>query len=252
MQRNSTPHLIEARKQIVKAGKLGKVGPVDICCYFHMRANGNPPVRRRPTISIMRCGPAPLPCVPIDGLPRTLAATFMEYGNGIMGDMCVHMFDTARWMLDLGWPKQHFVGWRNPRRKGGKSNITDTQTATFEYNDFERSLAAPHLGRPARPGYPWALLHLWRKRHPQGQHDARRTSFPMDPNDKPLHFECLYEREQYPEDVTEPDIELNAAPATRLHMKDFPGRHRRPAANPWPTSSKATFQPPPAFWPTTP
>ena len=27
----------------------------------------------------------------------------MEYGNGIVGDMCVHMYDTARWMLGLGW-----------------------------------------------------------------------------------------------------------------------------------------------------
>jgi hypothetical protein len=31
----------------------------------------------------------------------------------------------------------------------------------------------------------------------------------------------LYEKEQYPEDLTEKDIELNAAPATRLHMLDF-------------------------------
>lgn len=31
----------------------------------------------------------------------------------------------------------------------------------------------------------------------------------------------VYEKEKYPEDVTEPKIELNAAPATRLHMLDF-------------------------------
>ena len=38
---------------------------------------------------------------------------------------------------------------------------------------------------------------------------------------EPIHKECVYEREQYPEDVTEKGIELNAAPATRLHMHDF-------------------------------
>jgi hypothetical protein len=38
---------------------------------------------------------------------------------------------------------------------------------------------------------------------------------------KPIHFDCIFEREQYPEDVTEKDIELNAAPATRRHMLDF-------------------------------
>ena len=28
----------------------------------------------------------------------------MEYGNGIVGDMCIHMLDMVRWMLGLGWP----------------------------------------------------------------------------------------------------------------------------------------------------
>ena len=43
---------------------------------------------------------------------------FMEYGNGIVGDMCVHMLDMIRWMLGLGWPLQCcFVG----RHSGGQS-----------------------------------------------------------------------------------------------------------------------------------
>jgi hypothetical protein len=49
----------------------------------------------------------------------------------------------------------------------------------------------------------------------------RADFIPMDKKAKPIHFECLYEREKYPEDVTEKDNELNAAPATRLHMRDF-------------------------------
>ncbi len=36
-----------------------------------------------------------------------------------------------------------------------------------------------------------------------------------------IHRDCVYEREQFPEDVTEQDIELHAAPATRRHMLDF-------------------------------
>ena len=40
-------------------------------------------------------------------------------------------------------------------------------------------------------------------------------------NGKPIHKDVVYEKEKYPEDLTEPDIELNAAPATRLHMLDF-------------------------------
>ena len=43
-QRKSTPHLIDAKKNIVDAGLLGKVSHVEMCCYYHMRNNGNPPV----------------------------------------------------------------------------------------------------------------------------------------------------------------------------------------------------------------
>ena len=43
MQRRSTPHLIEARDQIIRENKLGKIGVVEIYCYYHMRATANPP-----------------------------------------------------------------------------------------------------------------------------------------------------------------------------------------------------------------
>ena len=47
-QRRSTPHLIEAKKNIVDAGLLGKVSHAEMCCYFHMRNNGIPPVEPVP------------------------------------------------------------------------------------------------------------------------------------------------------------------------------------------------------------
>ena len=42
-QRRSTPHLIDAIEKVIKPGLLGKVSYAEICCYFHMRAGGNPP-----------------------------------------------------------------------------------------------------------------------------------------------------------------------------------------------------------------
>src|SRR5881296_2775876 len=47
-QRRSTPHLIDAREQIIKEGKLGRLGLVEVCCYYHMRANDNPPTSDPP------------------------------------------------------------------------------------------------------------------------------------------------------------------------------------------------------------
>jgi hypothetical protein len=49
-----------------------------------------------------------------------------------------------------------------------------------------------------------------------------------------IHGDVLYEKEKYPEDVTEERIELNAAPATRLHMLDFVAaieQNKRPIAD---------------------
>ena len=36
-----------------------------------------------------------------------------------------------------------------------------------------------------------------------------------------IHGDVVFEKGKYPEDLTEPAIELNAAPATRLHMVNF-------------------------------
>lgn len=220
-QRKSTPHLIDAKKQVIDAGLLGKIGHVDMCCYFHMRANGNPPVEPVPDHLDYEMWTGPAPLRPYDGLPhRRWWRTFMEYGNGIVGDMCVHMLDTARWMLDLGWPERITSAGGIYVQKDGKSNITDTQSATFEYPEFDCNWVHRTWGVPSDPDYPWALfIH--------GEKGVLKAStmqadfIPHDKDAKALHFDCVFEREKYPEDVDEDDIELNAAPATRRHMLDF-------------------------------
>ncbi len=220
-QRKSTPHLIEARKQIVEAGLLGKIGQVDMCCYFPMRANGNPPVQPVPDYLDYDMWTGPAPLRPYDGLPhKRWWRTFREYGNGIVGDMCVHMFDTARWMLGLGWPKRVTSSGGIFVQKEGKSNISDTQTATFEYDSFNAVWQHRTWGAPPDPDYPWALF-IYGEKGTLKASTMRADFIPLDKNIKPVHFDCVYERDQYPEDVAEVDIELNAAPATRRHMLDF-------------------------------
>lgn len=220
-QRKSTPHLIDAKKQVVDAGLLGKIGHVDMCCYFHMRANGNPPVQPVPDFFDYEMWTGPAPLRPFDGLPHIRWwRTFMEYGNGIMGDMCVHMFDTVRWMLQLGWPSRITSTGGILVQKEGKSNIADTQSATFEYPDFHCNWQHRSWGVPPDPDYPWALF-LHGEKGVLKASTMRADFIPHDTNQKPIHFDCFFEREKYPEDLTEERIELNAAPATRLHMLDF-------------------------------
>jgi predicted dehydrogenase len=220
-QRKSTPHLIDAKQRVVNAGLLGKIAHVDMCCYFHMRANGNPPVQPVPDFLDYEMWTGPAPLRPYDGLPhRRWWRTFTEYGNGIMGDMCVHMLDTVRWMLNLGWPRRITSSGGIFVQKEGKSNIPDTQTATFEYEGLNCVWQHRSWGLPPDPDYPWALF-LHGEKGVLKASTMRADFIPFDTNQKPIHFPCLYEREKYPEDVAEKDIELNAAPATRRHMLDF-------------------------------
>lgn len=222
-QRKSTPHLIDAKKNIVDAGLLGKVSHVEMCCYFHMRANGNPPVQAVPDFLDYEMWTGPAPLRPYDGLPHVRWwRTFTEYGNGVMGDMCIHMFDTVRWMLQLGWPKRISSTGGIYVQKEGKSNISDTQSALFEYDGLNCVWQHRTWGTPADPAYPWSFKLYGDK----GTLEASTMSYDFVPDgDGPkIHKDVVYEKEKYPEDLTEPTepkIELNAAPATRLHMLNF-------------------------------
>ncbi|WP_373516121.1 Gfo/Idh/MocA family oxidoreductase, partial [Persicitalea sp.] len=131
-QRKSTPHLIDAKRDIVDAGLLGKIAHVEMCCYFHMRNGDNPPLQEVPAFLDYEKWTGPAPLRPYDGLPHIRWwRAFMEYGNGITGDMCVHMLDTVRWMLDLGWPTKISSQGGIYVNTGAKSNISDTQSAVF-------------------------------------------------------------------------------------------------------------------------
>lgn len=219
-QRRSTPHLVEAKKNIVDAGLLGKISHVEMFCYYHMRRNGNPAVQPVPAYFDYDMWTGPAPLRPFDGMPhRGWWRTFMEYSNGIMGDMCVHMFDTVRWMLQLGWPKRISSTGGIYVDKLGKSNIADTQTALFEYDDLNCLWEHRTWGTAADPQYPWGFKIYGDKGTLCGS-PMQYDFIPVGKGDK-IHKDVTLEKEKYPEDVNEPDIEIHAAPATRYQMMDF-------------------------------
>lgn len=220
-QRRSTPHLIEAREQIVQAGRLGKIGLVEIYCYYHMRTRENPPDTAPPDYLDYEFWTGPAPMRPYNKLvhPRSWRA-FMEYGNGIVGDMCIHMLDTARWMLNLGWPTKVSSTGGILIDKNSKANISDTQTATFDFPEFPIVWQHRTYGHPPDPKYPWGLTIYGDK----GTLRASVMSYdflPLDKNEKPIHKDVTYELEEYPIDKVEKDLERHVAPAIRGHMKDL-------------------------------
>ena len=219
-QRRSTPHLIEARDRIIREGKLGKLGMVEICCYWHMRASGNPPDSQPPADLDYEMWTGPAPMRPFNAWvhPRGWRA-FMEYGNGIVGDMCIHMFDMVRWMLDLGWPLRVSSSGGILVDKASRANISDTQTATFDYGDLQIVWHHRTWGESPDANYPWSATFYGDK----GTLKASVFSYDFTPqgNGQAVHKDVTYELEQFPEDKTEKDLEKHCAPAIRKHMRDL-------------------------------
>jgi predicted dehydrogenase len=221
MQRRSTPHLVRARDRVIREGRLGTIGLVEIYCYYHMRARENPPDTTPPDYLDYDMWTGPAPMRPYNSLvhPRRWRA-FMEYGNGIVGDMCVHMLDMVRWMLDLGMPSRVTSSGGILVDKGSKANISDTQTATFDFGRLQVVWTHRTYGDPPDPKYPWGATFYGDK----GTLKASVMSYDFVPTAKdgtPLHEDVTYELDQFPEDRTEKDLERHVAPAIRGHMTDF-------------------------------
>ncbi len=220
-QRRSTPHLIEARDTILREGKLGRIGAVEICCYYPGFRPPKPPEVPVPEYLDweMWTGPAPMRPYTRDKHPQGWRA-YMEYGNGLLGDMGIHMLDMVRWMLDLGWPKRISSSGGIRIFKNAASNITDTQVATFEFGDLDVVWTHRSYSSPPDPKYPWGATFYGEK----GTLKASVYSYDFEPvRGAPIHKDVTYELEQYPEDKTEPRLEKHCAPAIRYHMQNFLG-----------------------------
>jgi predicted dehydrogenase len=219
-QRRTTPHIAETIDKFIKSGKLGKIALVENYCYYHMRARENPPDTAPPAHLDYEMWTGPAPMRPYNELahPRRWRA-FMEYGNGIVGDMCIHMYDMTRWMLGLGWPKSVSSTGGILVDKNSKANISDTQTATFDHGDLKVVWQHRSWGAPPDPKYPWGATFHGDK----GTLKVSVHSYDFTPlgEGEAVHGDVVYELEQYPEDKTEERLEKHTAPAVRYLMKDF-------------------------------
>jgi predicted dehydrogenase len=223
MQRRSTPHLIEARDRVINEGLLGTIGQAETYCYYSMRSTKNVQPTAPPEWFDYQMWTGPAPMRPYTSLthPRSWRA-FMEYSNGIIGDMCVHMFDLVRWMLQLGWPQRIWSSGGILVQTGGISNTPDTQNATFEYEDMNVLWTHRTWGTSPDPEYPWGATIYGDK----GTLKLSIQKYDFIPHGKgeKLHGEALLELDRYPSDETDQkaiSLELPVASAIRGHMRDF-------------------------------
>lgn len=222
-QRRSTPHLMEAKQRVVDAGLLGTIAAVETCCYYHMRANGNPPDIAPPAHLDYEAWTGPAPMRPFNQWthPRGWRA-FMEYGNGIVGDMCVHMLDMVRWQLDLGWPQTISSSGGIYVQTDSKANISDTQTAIFQFDDLAVTWNHRSWGDPPDREYPWAGFIYGEK----GTLKLSVNKYEFIPRGagQKLSGENVIETDKYPTDLVDQQkwsLELHVASAIRQHMRDF-------------------------------
>lgn len=218
-QRRSTPHLVQAKKEIIDSGKLGKISHAEVFCYYHMRNRSNPAVIAVPENVNYDLWAGPAPMLPYRGILHRGWRAFMEYGNGIVGDMCVHMLDAVRWMCDLGWPIQVTSTGGIYVDKDSVANISDTQTALFEFNELNVIWQHRTWGNPVDKDYPWAFKIYGENGMLAGS--PMQADYTPQGGGDPIHYDVVIEKEEYPEDVTEKDVEIHAAPATRAQLQDW-------------------------------
>lgn len=220
-QRRSTAHLIEAKQKVVEEGLLGTIGHAEVCCYYGMGRNATAENCPPPEYLDFEMWTGPAPKLPFNPVmhPR-LWRMFKEFGNGIMGDMCIHMLDTVRWMLDLGWPT-------SVNSRGGTyvwtdatGNVPDTQVATFDFPELDVVWTHRAYGDAPDRDYPWAVF-LYGDKGTLKASVNKYEFFPRGRREPTLSGAPKTEWDKYPEDQHEKDLEQHVAAANRAHQRDF-------------------------------
>lgn len=219
-QRRATAFLREAKARVVGEGRLGKVGYVEIFGYFHQRPKSFPPPSAPPATLDWEffCGPAPL--VPYNAAihPRQYRA-FSEFSNGYMGDIGVHMLDSCRFLLDLGWPKRVSSSSGVYVDKASRSTVPDVQVATFTFDNLVMTWTNRQWGAPAEAGRLWGASIYG----DEGTLKVSPTGYRFEPvgAGEKLSRELDAEYREFPSDQHLSNTDKPLFAITRDNMRDF-------------------------------
>jgi predicted dehydrogenase len=139
-QRRSNPLYLEVRDRYLKSGRLGKIGLVETYSYIHDRPAGFIPDAPVPPHLNYDLWTGPAPMTPFKAMKEDKDwRPFMEYGNGSIGNLGVHMLDQVRWLLGLGWPSAVQSSGGIYVDRESSANISDTLRSVFRYPDLDLS-----------------------------------------------------------------------------------------------------------------
>lgn len=157
-QRRSNPLYLEVRDKYLRSGRLGKIGLVETYSFLGLEGWSDGPIPDAEVPSHLDydlwTGPAPM--LPYKTIMEDRGwRSFNEYGNGIIGNVGVHMLDKVRMLLDLGWPESiSSTGFRFA--KESFSNTTDTMRSVLEYPDLNVSWEHRMWGGSPIPRRHWS------------------------------------------------------------------------------------------------
>lgn len=158
-QRRSAAFVAEARDKYLRSGRLGAIPLVETYGYLSSRSNEPMPEGPVPAHLDYEMWTGPAPLLPFRSAIESRAwRSFIEYGNGQVGDLGIHMFDVARYMLGLGWPRAIravggiFVDKKSP------ANTSDTQRVEFDYPSTLVTWESRTWGLPPTPPRHWTDL----------------------------------------------------------------------------------------------
>lgn len=158
-QRRSNPLYLEARDEYLRSGRMGKISLVETYSYLGIEGwnKGALPDAPVPDHLDYELYAGPAPKIPYkQNIEDRGWRSFMEFGNGIIGNVGVHMLDKVRMLLDLGWPESiHSTGGKYVH-KNSFSNVSDTQHSTFHYPDLDISWEHRMWGASPIPKRNWS------------------------------------------------------------------------------------------------
>ncbi len=220
LERRSTPHILEARDKYIKSGALGKIAYVDIHSYYGSGRGFPAPTAPPPHLDWeMYVGPAKMREY-AEGIHPRRWRDCREFSNGQTGDLCVHLLDVTRMILDLRWPKSiSSTGGILMRNQESRVNVHDTQTALFDYGDIQLVWNQRNWGENPEPDFPWAVTYYGDK----GTLKLSVWQYEFKPRGggSAVRVKAVEEREKYPEDLEHKETEIFAAPGNRRQMLDF-------------------------------
>jgi predicted dehydrogenase len=158
-QRRSATFVAEARDKYLRTGRLGAIPLVETYGYLSSRSNEPMPEAPVPAHLDYEMWTGPAPLLPFRSAIESRAwRSFMEYGNGQVGDLGIHMFDVARFMLGLGWPRSISAVGGIYVDKNSPANTSDTQRAQFDYPAVQVTWESRTWGLPPTPPRHWTDL----------------------------------------------------------------------------------------------